>query len=187
MKNDNEKIFVLFVLAVLALLVMFLTSRDWGPKTMIIEKAEAQEPDPDRFCGLKVVVCPGEEYTPPTPAYTEEELIIQEIKRTFPEDSVTAIAVAIGESRLDPQNNYLNPGGSAPGSIDRGLYMINDYWHPTISDTCAYDWRCNLKEARKIYDDRKRITGNGWEAWYAYEGHNWENNLIKAKKLNKIK
>jgi len=34
-------------------------------------------------------------------------------------------------------------------SIDRGVFMINDYWHAEVSDECAYDLRCSTLWAIK--------------------------------------
>lgn len=30
-------------------------------------------------------------------------------------------------------------------SIDRGIFMINDYWHSEVSDECAFDVRCSTE------------------------------------------
>lgn len=49
------------------------------------------------------------------------------------------LAVLEHESGLNPAARSVNQGGSAPGSIDRGIAQINDYWHPDVSDEQAYD------------------------------------------------
>ncbi|GAC1349323.1 MAG: hypothetical protein NVSMB27_21370 [Ktedonobacteraceae bacterium] len=60
-------------------------------------------------------------------------------------DIVAAIAQA--ESGLDDHaRNCNNPGGSC----DRGILQINSYWHPEVSDACAYDIACAFKEGYRI-------------------------------------
>ena len=43
---------------------------------------------------------------------------------------VTAVAVCLAESSGNCNAKYVNTGGS----IDRGLWQINDKWHPEVSD-----------------------------------------------------
>ena len=31
------------------------------------------------------------------------------------------------------------------GSYDRGFYQINNYWHPEVSDSCAFDFVCSTR------------------------------------------
>lgn len=45
---------------------------------------------------------------------------------------------------FDP--NRINDKGNTPTySIDRGIFMINDYWHKEVSDECAYNVRCSTE------------------------------------------
>ena len=44
-------------------------------------------------------------------------------------------------------------------SVDRGLFMINDVYHKEVSNACAYDYDCALKEFVRIYRER------GWKEW----------------------
>jgi hypothetical protein len=67
-----------------------------------------------------------------------EETIEEMIRRIAAEEGVDpdlAVRVALCESGLDPKAKHLNPDGT----IDRGLYQWNDYWHPEVSDADAYD------------------------------------------------
>lgn len=44
------------------------------------------------------------------------------------------------------ENDTLNP--KRRGDIDerdRGIFQINDYWHPEVSDECAFDLRCSTE------------------------------------------
>lgn len=73
-----------------------------------------------------------------------------------------AVAVAQAESGFNclasnTQGNYPND------STDRGLWQINDYWHPDVSNSCAYDCACNAKETVRI-----SRGGSDWTPWAAY-------------------
>jgi len=71
----------------------------------------------------------------------------------------TAVAVAMAESRGDCSAQYVN----GPGSIDRGLWQINSYWHPECSDSCAYSCSCNAGCAVNVW------KSSGWNAWATYK------------------
>lgn len=60
------------------------------------------------------------------------------------------------ESRWNPDNTYNN----GDYGIDRGLWQINSKYHPEVSNSCSYDYKCATKEALRIYKER----GN-WSAW----------------------
>ena len=59
------------------------------------------------------------------------------------------------ESGWNDQATNVNTGGS----IDRGLFQINNKYHPSVSNACAFDYRCNTEEAIKIY------KASAWNAW----------------------
>ncbi|GAB3896785.1 hypothetical protein GCM10029964_078680 [Kibdelosporangium lantanae] len=87
------------------------------------------------------------------------------------EDFVTAVAVAMAESRCDPLAR-----GSNPGSVDRGLWQINDYYHPEVSDACAYDAQCNANAAYRISDG-----GTDWTQWSTYQSKAYRQFLDDAR------
>lgn len=91
-----------------------------------------------------------------------EELIAQ----YFGTETETALKIARCENdTLDPLRN--NTHGNYPNnSTDRGIFMLNDHWHDEVSDECAYDARCNIENAHRIFKER------GWDEWAC-------NNLIK--------
>ncbi|MFB9406754.1 transglycosylase SLT domain-containing protein [Dactylosporangium matsuzakiense] len=78
---------------------------------------------------------------------------------------VTAVAVAMAESRCNPSAYaYNGASGDCPsGSTDRGLWQINNCYHPTVSDTCAYDPQCNANAAYSISG-----AGSSWTQWTTY-------------------
>jgi hypothetical protein len=59
-----------------------------------------------------------------------------------------AISVVLAESNGYEHATHTN----ADGSIDRGLWQINDKAHPNVSDAVAFDATQATKVARKIYD-----------------------------------
>jgi len=78
-----------------------------------------------------------------------EKLQIQELITKIAEeygvDPLLALQVAQCESGFNPRAT--NKKGNTPSwSVDRGLYMWNDYWHPEISDQCAFNPECATKK-----------------------------------------
>lgn len=79
------------------------------------------------------------------------------------------VAVVAAESGRDPANK--NTAGNTPPSTDRGLWMINDYWHPEVSDACAYDAACATREAFRL--SKGGLDYGAWAAWNngSYDKH----------------
>jgi hypothetical protein len=72
-----------------------------------------------------------------------EERILKEITFTancWGVDPSLAVKVAKCESNLDPFAIGLCPNGS----IDRGLYQINDKWHPEMKDEDCFDYKKSI-------------------------------------------
>ncbi|MDD2227583.1 MAG: transglycosylase SLT domain-containing protein [Clostridia bacterium] len=65
---------------------------------------------------------------------TTEETI-REIAKTYGVDPDLAVRVAIAESNLNATARNIN----AKGSIDRGIYQINNLYHPEVTDKQADD------------------------------------------------
>lgn len=72
----------------------------------------------------------------------------------------TATAVAMAESGGNCAARNVN--SDSHSSVDRGLWQINDYWHPECSDSCAYDCACNAGCAVNVWQT------SGWSAWATY-------------------
>ena len=58
------------------------------------------------------------------------------------------------ESSWNPKAVHQNKG-----SVDRGLWQINSYFHPEVSKDCAFDTACSTIEAIKI------IKTKGFDEW----------------------
>ena len=73
----------------------------------------------------------------------------------------TAIAVCLAESGGNP--DAVNRAGNVPPSTDRGLWQINSYYHPEVSDAQAFDPFGCAKAAYRISEG-----GMNWNPWATY-------------------
>jgi hypothetical protein len=78
---------------------------------------------------------------------------------------VVAVAVALAESSCNPNAQNVNgPTSGCPnGSVDRGLWQINNCYHPDVSDACAYNAMCNAIAAYQISNG-----GTNWKPWATF-------------------
>ena len=67
---------------------------------------------------------------------------IREVAKEEGVDSDLAVRVAECESKFDSLALRVNVGGS----VDRGLYQWNDYWHPEVSNECAFNIECSTRQ-----------------------------------------
>jgi hypothetical protein len=99
----------------------------------------------------------------PTPApsqYTRRDLRRLTRELGFRKPRIAA-AIALAESSGDPRAVGVN---KKPRSRDRGLFQINDRWHPEVSDRCAFDARCNAEAAYEISKGGRDWTP--WSTWH---------------------
>lgn len=96
----------------------------------------------------------------------------------LPRDKLqVAVAVCLAESTGFPGAVNTNPpGGEAGGSRDRGLWQINSYWHPDVTDECAFNTQCNAKAMARI-----SRGGTAWSAWAAYTNGSYRQFLPRAQ------
>ena len=78
-----------------------------------------------------------------------------------PSQVATAVAIALAES--GGKTDARNTAGNHPPSTDRGLWQINSYYHPEVTDTQAYLPAANAAAAY-------RISGEGadFTPWVTY-------------------
>lgn len=77
----------------------------------------------------------------------------------------TCVAIAWAESGLRTDAIGINPG-PRPGTVasrDRGLWQINDYYHPDVSDACAFNAECNAQAMFRISNG-----GTNWHPWSTF-------------------
>lgn len=87
------------------------------------------------------------------------------IRKTFPEDPITAIAVARAESGFNPRaTNAKDKHKTCYGSY--GIFQVGCVHGHSVD--VLYDVEANIRIARALYDDAKARTGNGWQPWGAY-------------------
>lgn len=92
------------------------------------------------------------------------------IRKTFKDDAVTAVAVAMAESRLKPY--ALNAQDSHRGcNGSYGIFQIGCL-HETDPST-LYDVEYNIKRAKEIYDKNK------WAPWGAYTNGSYKQYLAQ--------
>lgn len=78
-----------------------------------------------------------------------------------PTSAAIAVAILIAESGL--LSNATNSVGNTPPSTDRGIAQINSYWHPEVSDTCAFNTECAIREMYRISSG-----GSDYSPWSGY-------------------
>ena len=84
-----------------------------------------------------------------------------------------AVAVAKAESGFDP--DITNTVGNAHG-IDRGLWQINSYWHPNVTEACAFSPSCNARAMAGISN-----YGRKWSPWWTYKNGKHLPYMTKAR------
>lgn len=90
---------------------------------------------------------------------TNQDYLIQELEANFSK----AVAYDIYTMLRACENKALNPDadntfGNSKG-VDRGIFMINDKYHAEVSNDCAYNLECNIKEGIRIFNER------GFKEW----------------------
>lgn len=82
------------------------------------------------------------------------------------------IIVAIAQAESGLRDNATNTVGNTPPSTDRGILQINSYWHPEVSDACAFNAMCSFQQAY-------RISGGGtsFSQWATYNGGQYKKYL----------
>lgn len=85
---------------------------------------------------------------------------------THADNLLIAVAVCIAEGNGYERALNVNTNGSR----DRGIWQINDYAHPTVSDEAAFSPVRATLVARGIYMAR----GSSFRAWAAYTNGAWK-------------
>jgi hypothetical protein len=80
----------------------------------------------------------------------------------------------MAESGGNPSARNVN--SDSHHSVDRGLWQVNNYWHPEVSDSCAFSSGCNAKAALKISSG-----GSNWSPWATYNGGAYKSHLSAAR------
>jgi lysozyme-like protein len=90
------------------------------------------------------------------------------------------MAVAIGLAESDCTTGARHPNGATAGcpygSLDRGLWQINDCYHAEVRDSCAYNAQCNANAAYTI-----SAGGTNWQPWTTYINGDYAGRLAEAR------
>lgn len=88
------------------------------------------------------------------------------------------VAIATAESglRTDAVGHNGPTSGCPNGSRDRGLWQINDCYHPDVSDDCAFDANCNARAMYAISSG-----GHNWRPWSTYNNGAYQQYLTAAQ------
>lgn len=116
----------IFALAYMAL----VNTYDYAEMTEITFKTQPGANNGVSICGLDAVVCPNEGVESKVREIAEKENF------KWPDYLV----------RLGKCESGLNPQAQGDGGYNsRGLFQISSYYHPEVSDDCAYDIDCSTK------------------------------------------
>src|SRR5215469_3425561 len=84
----------------------------------------------------------------------------------------TAVAIAMAESALNPNATNVN----TDGSVDRGLWQINNAAHPDVSDSSAFNPVTAAQGMLSISNG-----GTNWEPWVTYQTGAYQQYLPEAQ------
>jgi Lysozyme like domain len=78
---------------------------------------------------------------------------------------VKVVAIGMAESACHPSAQHVNgpTEGCPEGSLDRGLWQINDCYHGEVADDCAYEPQCAADSAYAISSE-----GSDFAPWVTY-------------------
>lgn len=115
--------------------------------------------------------------------YSSKESIEKLIRATFPEEPNTAVAVAKAESggilQKELQSYIIKDGVREPSYCTMQIHAPS--WMIKARKLGYGDYKTNvescIKMARVIYNDKKAATGNGFQAWSAYNNGSYKKYL----------
>ena len=95
----------------------------------------------------------------PTPEPVIEHTPRSYIKEVFGEDADKALLLLNGDENCGGENKQLDPKvfyTNTDGKRDRGMFQISERWHPSVSDECAFDFKCNTDYAYRMFVNDNR-------------------------------
>lgn len=99
-------------------------------------------------------------------------------KKYFPEQEIAKVmrAISLSEAKGMQQSHYKH---NKNGSWDCGFFQVNTIHrnkgesYQQFCDRMTSNLEANFKMARKIYDDRKKMFGDGFTAWSDYNNEKY--------------
>lgn len=161
-KSDTKKLLILMAIIFIGMigadilrkpLHQLINDYHEKPLNINIFNKTTEEYNP---CDLDSVVCKGE--TINITEHSEKDIIDRILQSQFGNNWKLARAIMMSEGKYNrlaynPTNN----------SHDRGLFQISRKYHPEVTDECAYNIECNIREAYRISQG-----GTDWSPWYGY-------------------
>jgi hypothetical protein len=95
---------------------------------------------------------------------------------------VTAVAVALAESKGDTDIMGRSTTGENLGQRDHGLWQISGRWHGTKLQATP-DWRdpyVNATLAKQVWDEAKKAGKDPWTPWKVYGSGSYKTYLPDA-------
>lgn len=89
-----------------------------------------------------------------------------------PGNAIIATAIALAESG---GNTLAQSPPNKNGTIDRGLWQINNGAHPDVLDSCAYNALCNAQAMAAISSQ-----GTNWQAWSTFNNGDYKAHIAVA-------
>jgi hypothetical protein len=88
---------------------------------------------------------------------------------------VTAAAIGLYESGGGLIcRRMVNP---SPYTIDRGLWQLNNHWHPEVDDETAYSPYGNASAMARIFRSR------GWTEWASFNNEGYKVHLENVRRV----
>jgi hypothetical protein len=108
-------------------------------------------------------------------AYSDDELAWIALNAGWTGDDA-AIAVAIMKAESGGKPGINNAGMNGDGTVDHGLWQINDVHNSKLPGMNRYDPAINTQLARMVYQD-----AGGWTPWSVYNNGLYQQHMPDAK------
>ena len=83
------------------------------------------------------------------------------------DDLITAFCVQLAESdgyASAIHQNPIEPRKKSSGSVDRGIWQFNSFWHSEVTDAQAFNIRAANRAAYALY-----VKSKGFSQWNTYQ------------------
>lgn len=126
------------------------------------EDIQAKEPTVSKISQSRgISYMPKAEVTlPKDPGWSDiAKKIVDEFESEGKKATYEALIIAYHESGWREEATGKNK--DKVKSTDRGVFQINNVWHGEVDHKCAYNFECNIREAKRIFKN----NGKNWNQW----------------------
>lgn len=147
-KRSREKRILIYLTVGFILLASNVFINISNDYTINAEMVKGTRPTNELSHVVEQVVMAEDKISAPLPVMVETEKSNEEKIREIAEEynfrwTDWLIRLAKCENRTLDTKAINDKGNTPAGSIDRGIFQINDFWHSEVSNECAYDLRCS--------------------------------------------